>query len=106
MAKLLVCQNWKPNLPACFGRRFYVLGGPMDFRSRVKLTPEDQLTIRKWKWRVAIVYGAVLLFLVLIVAAGPYTGTNTTTTSSEGSISVATMGPAHVVSARHVTSHH
>ena len=45
-------------------------------KSYAKLTPEDELTIRKWKWRLAAVYGAILLFLVLIVAAGPYTSTN------------------------------
>ena len=78
----------------------------MDLKSYAKLTPEDQLTIRNWQRRIGAVYGAVLLFLVLIVAAGPYTRTNTTTASSEGSISVATMGPAQVVSARHARSTH
>jgi hypothetical protein len=36
-----------------------------------KLTPEDRLTIRTWKWRLAAVYGAVLLILALIVTAAP-----------------------------------
>ena len=36
-----------------------------------KLTPEDRLTIRRWKWRLAAVYGAVLLILGLIVTAAP-----------------------------------
>ena len=36
-----------------------------------KLTPEDRLTIRRWKWRLAAVYGAVLLILGLIVTATP-----------------------------------
>jgi hypothetical protein len=68
----------------------------MDPRSFAKLTPEDQLTIRKWNWRVAIVYGAVLLFLVLIVAAGPYTKTDTASSRSEHDFSAATLvGPAH-----------
>jgi hypothetical protein len=40
-----------------------------------KLTAEDHLVIKKWKWRAGAAYGAVLLVLVLIVAAGPYTGT-------------------------------
>ena len=64
-------------------------------RSFAKLTPEDQLTIRKWNWRVAV-YGAVLLFLVLIVAAGPYTKTDTASSRSEHDFSAATLaGPAH-----------
>ena len=40
-----------------------------------KLTAEDHLVIKKWKWRAGAVYGAVLLVLVLIVASGPYTKT-------------------------------
>jgi hypothetical protein len=45
---------------------------PMNPRSfRFKLTPEDRLTIRRWKWRLAAVYGAVLLILGLIVTATP-----------------------------------
>jgi len=65
-------------------------------RSFAKLTPEDQLTIRKWKWRAAILYGAVLLFLVLIVAAGPYTKIDTASSRSEHDFSAATLaGPAH-----------
>jgi len=64
-------------------------------RSFAKLTPEDQLTIRKWNWRVAV-YGAVLLFLVLIVAAGPHTKTDTASSRSEHDFSAATLaGPAH-----------
>ena len=58
-------------------------------RSFAKLTSEDQLTIRKWKWRVAIVYGAGLLFLVLIVAAGPYTSTNTASSRIDHGFSAA-----------------
>ena len=75
-------------------------------RSFVKLTPEDQLTIRKWKWRVAIVYGAVLSFLVLIVAAGPYTKTDTASSLSEGSFSTATMGPAQGPEPQIITVRH
>jgi hypothetical protein len=80
----------------------------MDPRSFPKLTPEDQLTIRKWKWRVAIVYGAVLLFLVLIVAAGPYTKpkTDTASSGSEGGFSTATMGPAQMATGRRTTPSH
>jgi hypothetical protein len=40
-----------------------------------KLTAEDHLVIKKWKWRAGAIYGAVLLVLVLIVASGPYTKT-------------------------------
>jgi hypothetical protein len=40
-----------------------------------KLTAEDHLVIKKWKWRAGAVYGAVLLVVVLIVASGPYTKT-------------------------------
>jgi hypothetical protein len=36
-----------------------------------KLTPEDRLTIRTWKWRLATVYGAVLLILGPIVTVAP-----------------------------------
>jgi hypothetical protein len=78
----------------------------MDRRVFAKLTPEDQLTIRKWKWRVAIVYGAALLFLVLIVAAGPYTKTDTASSSSEGSFSTATMGPAQVATGQRTRPSH
>ncbi|HEY2183605.1 MAG TPA: hypothetical protein VGH39_01315 [Xanthobacteraceae bacterium] len=42
-----------------------------------KLTAEDRLLIKKWKWRVGAVYAAVLLMLVLIVVAAPYTRTTT-----------------------------
>ena len=63
-------------------------------RSFAKLTPEDQLTIRKWRWRV--VFGAVLLFVVLMVAAGPYTKIDTASSRSEHDFSAATLaGPAH-----------
>ena len=51
--------------------------GPMDPKSFAKLTSEDQLTIRKWNRRLAAVYGAVLLFLALMVATGPFTKTDT-----------------------------
>ena len=61
----------------------------MDPKSFAKLTSEDQLIIRKWKWRLAVVYGAVLLFLVLIVAAGPFTKTDTA--SIERGFSAATL---------------
>ena len=40
-----------------------------------KLTAEDHRVIKKWKWRVGALYGAVLLVLVLIAASGPYTRT-------------------------------
>jgi hypothetical protein len=66
----------------------------MDPKSFAKLTSEDQLTIRKWNWRLAAVYGAVLFFLVLIVAAGPFTKTDTA--SIEHGFSAATLaGRAH-----------
>ena len=63
----------------------------MDPKSFAKLRPEDDLTIRKWKWRLAAVYGAILLFLVLIVAAGPYTSTNTASSGIEHGFSAATQ---------------
>ena len=67
----------------------------MGSRSFAKLSPEDQLTIRKWKWRVAIVYGVVLLFVVLMVAAGPYTETDIASSRNEHDFSAATLaGPA------------
>ena len=58
-----------------------------------KLTPADHLTIRKWKWGVGAVYGAALLVLVLIVAAGPYTKTETA--SIEHGFSGATIADPH-----------
>ena len=61
-------------------------------KSYGKLTPEDDLTIRKWKWRLAAVYGAMLLFLVLIVAAGPYTSTDTASSRIDHGFSAATQG--------------
>jgi hypothetical protein len=51
--------------------------GLMHPRSFPDLTPKDHLTAQKWNWRLALVCGTVLLFLVLIVAAGPYTRTET-----------------------------
>ena len=58
-----------------------------------KLTPEDHLTIRKWKWGVGAVYGAALLVLALIVAAGPYTKTETA--SIEHGFSATTIADPH-----------
>jgi hypothetical protein len=54
---------------------------------------EDQLTTEKWKRRLSFVYGAVLLFLVLIVAtAVPHTRTDTANRGIEhGFFSAATM---------------
>jgi len=64
----------------------------MDRRScPFKLTSEDRLTIQKWKWGLAAVYGAALLVLVLIVAAGPYTKTETASTPIEHGFSAATI---------------
>ena len=57
----------------------------------LKLTSEDRLTIQKWKWGLATVYGAVLLVLVLIVAAGPYTKTETANSRIEHGFSAATI---------------
>jgi hypothetical protein len=37
---------------------------------------EDQLVVKKWKCRMGALYGAVLLVLVLIAAAAPYTKTD------------------------------
>jgi len=42
-----------------------------------KLTAEDRRTIEEWRWSLAAVYGSILLLLVLIVAAAPYTKTDT-----------------------------
>jgi hypothetical protein len=65
----------------------------MDPKSFAKLTSEDHLTIRKW--RLAVVYGAVLLFLFVIVAAG-YTKTDTASSRIEHGSSAATLaGRAH-----------
>ena len=38
---------------------------------RFEPTPEDVRTIRTWKWRVAAVYGVVLLALIVLVARNP-----------------------------------
>ena len=62
-----------------------------DPRSFPNLTFEDHLTTQKWKWRLAVVYGTVLLFLVLIVAAGPHTRTDTANRSIEQGVSAAAM---------------
>ena len=64
----------------------------MDPRSfPFKLTSEDQLTIQNWKWGLTAVYGAVLLVLVLMVAAGPYTKTETANSRIEHGFSAATI---------------
>ena len=64
----------------------------MDPRSfPFRLTSEDRLTIQKWKWDLAALYGAVLLVLVLIVAAGPYTKTETANSRIEHGFSAATI---------------
>jgi hypothetical protein len=54
---------------------------------------EDHLTTEKWKWRLSFVYGAALLFLVLIVAAAVlHTRTDTANRGIEhGLFSAATM---------------
>jgi hypothetical protein len=66
----------------------------MDPRSfPFKLTPEDHLTIQKRKWGVGAVYSATLLVLVLIVAAGP--STKTETASIEHGFSAATIADPH-----------
>ena len=69
----------------------------MDLRSRpFKLTAEDHRTIEKWRWSLAAVYGAVLLVLVLMVVAGPYTKTETANSRIEHGFSAATLaGRAH-----------
>ena len=36
-----------------------------------KPTPADCLVIRKWKWRLALVYGAILLGLVVVALVSP-----------------------------------
>ena len=56
-----------------------------------KLTPEDHLLINKWKWRVGAVYGAVLLVLVLIVAAAPYTRTEVAKRGGDPALSSASI---------------
>jgi hypothetical protein len=62
----------------------------MDRRSfTFKPTDEDRLTIRKWKWRFAGVYGAVLLMLALMVAALPRHKPDTASNSSAAGLSAA-----------------
>jgi hypothetical protein len=36
-----------------------------------RLTPEDRLIMSKWKWRVGIAYGAILLVLLLVMVTNP-----------------------------------
>jgi hypothetical protein len=67
----------------------------MDRRSfPFKLTSEDQLTIQNWKWGLTAVYGTVLLVLVLMVAAGPYTKTETANSRIEHGFSATTIAYA------------
>ena len=40
-----------------------------------RLTAGDRQTIEKWRWALTAVYSTILVFLVLFVAAGPYTKT-------------------------------
>ena len=49
----------------------------------LKLTAEDRHTIEKWRWSLAAVYGAILLLLVLVVAAAPYTKTDTASSRTD-----------------------
>ena len=64
----------------------------MHLRSRpFKPTAEDRRTIEKWRWSLAAVYGAVLLMLVLIVAAAPYTKTDTANSRIEHGFSAAAI---------------
>lgn len=57
----------------------------------LKLAPEDDLLIKKWKWRLAVVYGAILLMLILIVAAAPYTKTDVAKSGGEAAFSSASI---------------
>jgi hypothetical protein len=64
-----------------------------------KLTAEDRIIISRWKLRVAAVYGAILLVLVLIVASGPYTRTETETAKNRAApdISAAALGKGRTI---------
>jgi hypothetical protein len=61
--------------------------GSLPFR----LTAEDRRTIKEWRWSRAAVYGAVLLVLALMFAAGPYTKTETANSGIEHGFSAATI---------------
>jgi hypothetical protein len=59
-------------------------------------TPEDLRTIRTWKLRIAAVYGAVLLLLIVLVARNPdrsETAKNSVTPAAAAT-AVATTGRA------------
>jgi hypothetical protein len=57
--------------------------GSLPFR----LTAEDRRTIKEWRWSLAAVYGAVLLVLALMFAAGPYTKTDVAKSGGETAFS-------------------
>jgi len=82
-------------MPYCPGRFPTVLSTVMEalMDQRLFAKSEDHLTTEKWKRRLSFVYGAVLLFLVLIVAAAvPHTRTDTANRGIEhGFFSAATM---------------
>jgi hypothetical protein len=68
-------------MEALMNRKFYPL----------ELTPEDHLLIQEWKWRLAAVYGAILLMLILIVVAAPYTKTDVAKSAGEAAFSSAAI---------------
>jgi hypothetical protein len=61
-----------------------------------KLAAEDHLLIKKWKWGVGAVYAAVLLVLVLMVAAAPYTRTEVAKSGGDPAFSSAEMANSPV----------
>ena len=60
-------------------------------RSFPSLTPKNHLAAQKWNWHLALVCGTVVLFLVVMVAAGPYTRAEIAARNIERGFSAAAM---------------
>jgi hypothetical protein len=68
-----------------------MMEGLMHPRSFPQLTPTNHLAAQKWNWRLALVCGTVLVFLVVMVAVRPYTRAETAARNIENGFPAAAM---------------
>jgi hypothetical protein len=68
-----------------------MMEGLMHAGSFPQLTPEDQLAAQKWNWRLALVCGTVVVIIVVMVAARPYTRAETAAINIDNGFPAAAM---------------